>query len=109
MALLPKSLNSVSLNDYRPISLIGCMPKVTGKILACIIQRVINGLIGFEQTTYIKGRNIFDGHILLNVIHTWARKSHKQLLLFKVDFAKAFDSVNWNYLGSILLKMGFSD
>jgi len=29
------------------------------------------------------------------------------LLLFKVDFEKAYDSINWNYLDAVMLKMGF--
>ncbi|KAJ0938893.1 putative RNA-directed DNA polymerase [Helianthus annuus] len=84
------------------------MPKIIGKLLACRTQKVIQKLIGVEQTTYIKDRNIFDGHILLNVLHTWVKKSSKKMLMFKVDFAKAFDSVNWNYIDTILSKMGFS-
>nr|KAJ0195087.1 hypothetical protein LSAT_V11C700361540 [Lactuca sativa] len=31
------------------------------------------------------------------------------MLLFKVDFQKAFDSVNWEYLESILSQMGYGD
>ncbi|KAJ9561163.1 hypothetical protein OSB04_006323 [Centaurea solstitialis] len=31
------------------------------------------------------------------------------LLLFKVDFAKAFDTLNWNSLDNVLLQMGFGD
>nr|GEX29537.1 hypothetical protein [Tanacetum cinerariifolium] len=33
-------------------------------------------------------------------------KAHK-LLLFKVDFKKAFDSVNWGFLQDVVIQMGF--
>lgn len=31
------------------------------------------------------------------------------MLLFKVDFEKAFDSVNWEYMESVLSQMGYGD
>ncbi|PNX63811.1 receptor-like kinase, partial [Trifolium pratense] len=34
-------------------------------------------------------------------------KSKKELLLFKVDFEKAYDSVDWGYLEDVMGKMGF--
>ena len=37
------------------------------------------------------------------------KKAKKKILLFKVDFEKAFDSINWEYLDSILLQMGYGD
>jgi len=36
-----------------------------------------------------------------------ARKRHKELLLFKVDFEKAYDLVDWGYLEEVMFKMGF--
>ena len=39
----------------------------------------------------------------------WAKSIKKKLLLFKVDFDKAFDSVNWDYLDSVLEQMGFGN
>ena len=36
-----------------------------------------------------------------------ARKLKKELLLFKVDFEKAYDSVDWGYLDDVMGKMAF--
>jgi len=36
-----------------------------------------------------------------------ARKRKKILLMFKVDFEKAYDSVDWNYLDSVMRRMNF--
>jgi hypothetical protein len=36
-----------------------------------------------------------------------AHKLKKELILFKVDFEKAFDSVDCNYLDVVLSKMNF--
>ncbi|KAJ9557832.1 hypothetical protein OSB04_012446 [Centaurea solstitialis] len=61
------------------------------------------------QTAYIKGRSILDGPLMVNELISWAKKAKKKLLILKVDFAKAFDSLNWNFLDSVLMKMGFGE
>ncbi|MCH88301.1 cysteine-rich receptor-like protein kinase, partial [Trifolium medium] len=46
-------------------------------------------------------RQILDGILIANEMVDKARKSKKELLLFKVDFEKAYDSVDWNYLDAV--------
>lgn len=38
-----------------------------------------------------------------------ARKKRKEVILFKVDFENACDLVDWKFLESMMLKMGFND
>lgn len=38
----------------------------------------------------------------------WVERARRKLLLFKVDFAKAYDCLNWNFLDLILDQMNFS-
>ncbi|GKF73405.1 hypothetical protein Tco_0219737, partial [Tanacetum coccineum] len=45
IALIPKVLDAKFVNDYRPISLIGCIYKVVTKILASRLAMVIAGLV----------------------------------------------------------------
>ncbi|KAI3728414.1 hypothetical protein L6452_17050 [Arctium lappa] len=61
------------------------------------------------QTTYIKGRSILDGPVIVNEIIKWAKRKKKKTMIFKVDFEKAFDSLNWGYLDDILNQMGFGE
>nr|GEX14101.1 RNA-directed DNA polymerase, eukaryota, reverse transcriptase zinc-binding domain protein [Tanacetum cinerariifolium] len=53
------------------------------------------------------GRQILDGPLILSEIIDWYKKRKKKLMLFKVDFEKAFDSVSWKYLDYMLHKLGF--
>jgi len=69
---------------------------------------VIGSLISDAQSAFIKGRQILDGILVANEVVDEARKCHMELLLFKVDFEKAYDSIDWNYLEEVMLKMGFS-
>lgn len=91
------------LCDLRPINLIGSLYKIIAKILACRIRKVMGKFFNDVQSAYVGGKNILDGPLIFNEIGSWAKKVKKKVLLFKVDFEKAFNSVNWNYLDSLLL------
>nr|GEZ92835.1 hypothetical protein [Tanacetum cinerariifolium] len=43
----------------------------------------------------------------LNELLSWCKRKKKQALIFKVDFAKAYDSVRWDYLLVVLHAFGF--
>ncbi|GKD39102.1 RNA-directed DNA polymerase, eukaryota, partial [Tanacetum coccineum] len=102
IVLIPKVSDPLDLSDYRPVSLIGCMYKVLSKLLASRLSQVIHKLISPNQTTFLKGRQILDGSLVANEIVNFAKKEGINLFLFKVDFKKAFDSVNWNFLMDIM-------
>ncbi|GKE37109.1 RNA-directed DNA polymerase, eukaryota, reverse transcriptase zinc-binding domain protein, partial [Tanacetum coccineum] len=67
----------------------------------------IGSCISAEQSAFLKGRNILDGPLILNECMAWYRKRKKALMVFKVDFEKAFDSLSWKYLDEIMGKLGF--
>ena len=48
-----------------------------------------------------------DDILIANEAVDEARRMKKELLLFKVDFEKAYDSVDLNYLDSVIAKMNF--
>nr|GEW37816.1 cysteine-rich receptor-like protein kinase [Tanacetum cinerariifolium] len=68
---------------------------------------VIDDIVSQEQSTFIKGRQIMEGPLILNEVISWCKARKEQLLMFKVDFQKAFDSVRWDHLDDILGKYGF--
>jgi len=56
---------------------------------------VIGSVISETQSAYVKNRQILDGILIANEVVYEARKSKKELMLFKVDFEKAYDSVDF--------------
>ncbi|GJZ49469.1 Orf y [Tanacetum coccineum] len=94
IVLVPKKKDPLGFSDYRPISLIGCVYKVISKMLASRLAKVIGSVIGPNQLASIEGRHILDGYLVANEIIRMAALENHKLLLFKVDFEKAFDSVN---------------
>ena len=56
---------------------------------------MIGSVISETQSAYVKNRQILDGILIANEVVYEARKSKKELMLFKVDFEKAYDSVDF--------------
>nr|KAJ0186457.1 hypothetical protein LSAT_V11C900469030 [Lactuca sativa] len=107
ISLVPKIQDSITISDFRPISLIGYLYKTISKVLAERLKKVVHLVVSPVQTAFIKKRFILDGPLILNEVIAWLRKSKKKAFVFKVDFEKAFDSLSWKYLDSILLQMDF--
>ena len=107
MVLLPKKPGAVTVDAFRPICLQNCSVKIGAKILTTRLQREITGLIDLDQTGFLKGRTIAENFVyaaeLLQVCH----KRKVPTLVLKLDFAKAFDTVNWNCLSEIMEVHGF--
>ena len=107
IALIPKIQDSKFVKDFRPISLIGCQYKIIGKLLANRLSSIIGDCVSVEQSGFIKGRQILDGPLILNEVMDWYKRRKKKLLVFKVDFEKAYDSLRWDFLDLVLEKIGF--
>ncbi|GKD29616.1 RNA-directed DNA polymerase, eukaryota [Tanacetum coccineum] len=107
IALIPKVTDAKFVTDFRPISLIGCVYKVVTKVLAIRLATVISDLVSDTQSAFVANRQILDGPFILNELLTWCKKKKKQVMFFKVNFAKAYDSVRWDYLLDVLQAFGF--
>nr|GEY11908.1 RNA-directed DNA polymerase, eukaryota [Tanacetum cinerariifolium] len=70
-------------------------------------SNVIGDCISPVQSAFIKGRYILDGPLILNEVLAEYRQYNKELLLFKVDFEKSFDSLRRDFLDAVIEKMGF--
>ncbi|GJU19060.1 RNA-directed DNA polymerase, eukaryota [Tanacetum coccineum] len=107
VALIPKILDPKIVSDYRPISLIGSLYKVITKILATRLSSVISSLISDVQSAFLPNRQILDGPFILSELLSWCKFKYNQAMVFKVDFAKAYDSIRWDYLDDVLNSFGF--
>ncbi|GJW06526.1 RNA-directed DNA polymerase, eukaryota [Tanacetum coccineum] len=107
ITIIPKILDPKVVNDFRPISLIGCIYKTVTKILASRLSMVISSLISDVQTAFLSNRQILDGPFIINEILSRCKTKKQETMIFKVDFAKAYDSIRWDYLDDVLLSFGF--
>ncbi|GKA94699.1 RNA-directed DNA polymerase, eukaryota, partial [Tanacetum coccineum] len=107
VALIPKTHDPKFVSNYRPIGLIGSLYKVITKILANRLSFVISDLISDVQTAFLPNRQILDGPFIINDLLSWCKSKKQQAMVFKVDFAKAYDSIRWDYLDEVLRAFGF--
>nr|GEW14102.1 hypothetical protein [Tanacetum cinerariifolium] len=97
----------LEFSDFRPISLIGCVYKVIYKVLATRLAKVIPSIVGPNQSVFLTRRQILDGCLIANEIIRIEKIEDHKLLLFKLDFEKAFDSVCLDFLMNIMTQIGF--
>ncbi|GJR43314.1 RNA-directed DNA polymerase, eukaryota [Tanacetum coccineum] len=107
ISLILKVQDPKFVNDYRPISLIGSLYKVVTKILATRLSFIISDLISDVQTAFLPNRQILDGPFIINELLSWCKHKKQQTMVFKVDFAKAYDSIRWDYLDDVLQAFSF--
>jgi hypothetical protein len=103
--LIPKKTEGLeSLANWRPITLENCDLKIFSRILANRTQRVLDTIIGKEQTGFIAGRRIH--HSVLS-IETAINSGQKGSYLLSLDWSKAYDKVNHKWLSHCLHRFGF--
>jgi hypothetical protein len=68
---------------------------------------VAEHIIDKTQNAFMKNRHIMEGVCVLHEVLHAIKKKKISRVLFKVDFEKAYDNMNWAFLYNILLKKGF--
>ncbi|KAK2640829.1 hypothetical protein Ddye_022592 [Dipteronia dyeriana] len=107
ISLIPKVNNVESMKNFRPISFVNSMYKILAKVLANRLRKVLSLVIGESQMTFVKNRQIIDSSVIADeIIHKWKKESEGGLVV-KLDFEKAYDSVDHRYLDSMMEGMGF--
>jgi hypothetical protein len=71
-------------------------------------MEVAKKVISPTQTTFLPGRNIMEGVIILHeTIHEMHKKKQNGVIL-KLDFKKACVKINWSFVQQTLRIKGFS-
>jgi mannosylglycoprotein endo-beta-mannosidase len=107
ITLLPKKEGAVELTDFRPISLVHSFAKLLAKILASRLAPKLPLLVAANQSAFVRGRCIHDNFVLVQQSARALYKARVPSLLLKLDIARAFDSVSWPFLISVLRQRGF--
>ena len=98
LTLIPKTENPQSLEEYRPISLVGCVYKILTKLLSNRIKKVIEKVINGTQSAFLSNRGLLDSVLVVNEVMDELRRRKKSRVIVKLDFEKAYDSVSWEFL-----------
>ena len=96
--LLPKIKDAERIQQYRPICLLNVSFKIFTKVATIRLNTVADHVVRPTQTAFMQGRNILDGVVILHeTVHEMHRKKLNGVI-FKIDFEKAYDKVNCEFL-----------
>lgn len=107
--LLPNVKTTITIKQFRPICLLNVICKIITKTLTLRLTAVVSKVISPFQIAFIPGRNILEGVVILQEVLHELRYSKSSRVVIKLDFEKAYDKVNWNFLEEVLRRKGFTE
>ena len=92
--------------NYRGISLLSVVGKLFADILLQRLKRIANRVHSQSQSGYRENRSTIDGIFTLRQLMEKTKEQRQHMYIVFVDFTKAFDTVNRDFLFKILAKLG---
>ena len=90
------------LNNLRPVTLLNVDYKIATKVIANRLAKVLPDIISSNQTGYVKNRYIGENVRVISVVIDSTKAKQTQGTALFLDFKKAFDSIEWEYLYKVL-------
>lgn len=109
ITLIPKALAEESIQNWRPISLLNTIYELLTKTMARRIGPFMDSWVSLEQRGFISGRSILDNVLWLKEAKWWVTFKEIPTVFLSLDFAKAYDSVRWDFSKACLRRYGFGD
>ena len=103
---IPKNEPLDEKENYRPITLLNCDYKIFNKIISNRLQPILKILIHDSQFAQ-PGKDINEMNCLVRDIIDDMKASSEDSFFLSIDFCKAFDTINHNFLFQILAMYGF--
>ena len=69
---------------------------------------MLNETIFLSQGAFLEGRQILDAVLITNEVMDEKSWSGEEGVVFKIDFEKAYNHVDWGFLDHVLERKGFS-
>jgi hypothetical protein len=107
LSLIFKKNDRNDISNYRPISLSNVDYKICAFVLANRLHKVLDKIISTDQAGFVKRR--FIGNNIRMVQDIMDHTKHKNMdgMLIFLDFKKAFDSIEWEFMHKVLKRFNF--
>ena len=103
LSLVPKFPGASNITEYRPISCLNTVYKVISRLLVARLKPILPNLILPSQTAFVKDRLLVENTTLASeLVNGYHKNKGEKRTTIKVDIAKAFDTLSWDFLLSCL-------
>ena len=109
LTLIYKKHDPLSLSNYRSITLLNTDTKLIADVLAQRFKKVLPLIISNDQNGYIKNRYICFNIRQIQDIIDYSEHFNIEGAILCLDFSKAFDSVEWEFMFKSLERFGFQE
>ncbi|KAL0286302.1 UNVERIFIED_CONTAM: hypothetical protein Scaly_2795200 [Sesamum calycinum] len=108
ISLIPKTASPTCWSEYRPIRLCNVTNKICMKLMTIRLGRLLPKVLSLSQSGFVLGRLLSDNVLLAQeLIHSLESRRPEANVVFKLDMAKAYDRVSWEFLYQVLRQKGF--
>ncbi|XP_024006528.1 uncharacterized protein LOC112083036 [Eutrema salsugineum] len=103
LALIPKKEQAKHMKDYRPIACCNVIYKIILKILANRLKVILSLFIAPNQSAFVQDRLLMENLLLASeLVSGYDRNTISSTCALKIDISKAFDSVEWSFILTVL-------
>ena len=107
ITIIPKSSDTMHIENYRPIGLLCTDYKILSKTLAERMKQVLCKVIHNKQFCGVPGRSINQCNMELRDLIHYANDSNLDLAVLNLDWYKAFDLVPVDFIFKVLRELNF--
>lgn len=111
VVLIPKVEQPETVSQFRPISLCNVLYKGLAKVIVNRLKPLMDKLVSPYQTSFVPRRSIHDNIVVAKeTVHSMKKmQGQKGYMILKVDLEKAYDRMEWSFLGNVLREIGVDE
>lgn len=108
VALIPKTLTLIY--EFRPSSLCNVIYKLFLKVMANRLKGILPSIVSENQGAFVTSRLFTNNALIASrffILRSTGFEGRKRFIAMKLDMSETYDRVEWDFLRSFLLRLGF--